>query len=182
MTDRELMQMAYQATPHEVLIAEIMDCGVPKNEREHAAAREIQALRDRLAQPEYDQAALELCDVCGWKAVVPDECCLNCKRLAQPEPWVKTYCGGKPNYTTQPEQNLEHSIEVRCFGSTVTFTTRELLSKYKNGDRFYRIPPPKREWVGLTEDEFEEVLAKYNEALPVVVCRAIEAKLKEKNT
>jgi hypothetical protein len=52
MTDRELMQMAYQATPHEVLIAEIMDCGVPKNEREHAAAREIQALRDRLAQPE----------------------------------------------------------------------------------------------------------------------------------
>jgi len=103
-------------------------------------------------------------------------------RLAQPEPWVKTYCGGKPNYTTQPEQNLEHSIEVRCFGSTVTFTTRELLSKYKNGDRFYRIPPPKREWVGLTEDEFEEVLAKYNEALPVVVCRAIEAKLKEKNT
>jgi hypothetical protein len=64
------------------------------------------------------------------------------ERLAQPEPWVKTYCGGKPNYTA----------------------------------------PPKREWVGLTEDEFEEVLAKYNEALPVVVCRAIEAKLKEKNT
>ena len=40
----------------------------------------------------------------------------------------------------------------------------------------------KREWVGLTDEEFEKVLAKYNEALPMVVCRAIEAKLKEKNT
>jgi hypothetical protein len=39
----------------------------------------------------------------------------------------------------------------------------------------------KREWVGLTDEEFEEVLTKYNEALPMVVCRAIEAKLKEKN-
>jgi len=25
------------------------------------------------------------------------------ERLAQGEPWVKTYCGGKPNYTTPPE-------------------------------------------------------------------------------
>jgi hypothetical protein len=33
----------------------------------------------------YDQTALELCDVCGWKTVMPEEGCLNCKRLAQPE-------------------------------------------------------------------------------------------------
>ena len=38
-----------------------------------------------------------------------------------------------------------------------------------------------REWVGLTEEEFEEILAKYNEALPLAVCRAIEARLKGKN-
>jgi hypothetical protein len=43
-------------------------------------------------------------------------------------------------------------------------------------------PLEQRGWSGLTEDEFEEILAKYNEALPMVVCRAIEAKLKEKNT
>jgi hypothetical protein len=43
-------------------------------------------------------------------------------------------------------------------------------------------PLEQRGWVELTEDEFEEILAKYNEALPLVVCRAIEAKLKEKNT
>lgn len=98
------------------------------------------------------------------------------------------------NRLAQPEQNLDHSIEVRCFGSTVTFTTRELLSKYKNGDRFYRIPPPKREWVGLDIDEIYDMsqkikqfctndldqmsLDKYAGAFAV----AIEAKLKEKNT
>jgi hypothetical protein len=28
----------------------------------------------------YDQQALELCGVCGWKAVIPGEPCLNCGR------------------------------------------------------------------------------------------------------
>jgi len=32
---------------------------------------------------EYDQTALELCNVCGWKTLIPGECCLNCER-AQP--------------------------------------------------------------------------------------------------
>jgi hypothetical protein len=37
-----------QATPHDALIAQIMDSRVPKNEREWAAAREIERLRDEL--------------------------------------------------------------------------------------------------------------------------------------
>ena len=32
---------------------------------------------------EYDQTALELCNVCGWKTLIPDDGCLNCER-AQP--------------------------------------------------------------------------------------------------
>jgi hypothetical protein len=86
MTDRELMQMALDAL-QKIYIA-------PEHEEYirvwwPACEEAIKALRDRLAQPEYDQTALELCDVCGWKAVVPDEGCLNCKRLAQPErEWV----------------------------------------------------------------------------------------------
>ena len=37
------------------------------------------------AQPEpYDQTALELCNVCGWKTLIPDDACLNCER-AQPD-------------------------------------------------------------------------------------------------
>ena len=35
------------------------------------------------AQEPYDQTALELCNVCGWKTLIPDDCCLNCER-AQP--------------------------------------------------------------------------------------------------
>jgi hypothetical protein len=40
-------------------------------------------------QEPYDQTALELCNVCGWKTLIPDDGCLNCKR-AQPaqREWV----------------------------------------------------------------------------------------------
>lgn len=34
-----------QATPHKELLAQLMDPNVPKSEREHAAAREIEGLR-----------------------------------------------------------------------------------------------------------------------------------------
>ena len=37
-----------QATPHDALIAQIMDSRVPKTEREWAAAREIERLRSEL--------------------------------------------------------------------------------------------------------------------------------------
>jgi hypothetical protein len=37
---------------------------------------------DKLQEP-YDQTALELCNVCGWKTLIPDDGCLNCER-AQP--------------------------------------------------------------------------------------------------
>ena len=40
-------------------------------------------LRAALAEPvqePYDQTALELCNVCGWKTLIPGDCCLNCER------------------------------------------------------------------------------------------------------
>ena len=46
----------------------------------------ITAIKEALAQPaqeSYDQTALELCNVCGWKTLIPDDGCLNCER-AQP--------------------------------------------------------------------------------------------------
>ena len=39
-----------------------------------------------------------------------------------------------------------------------------------------------KEWVGLSEDEFEKILETHNEAMPFAVYLSIEAKLKEKNT
>ena len=41
------------ATPHAELLAELMNPNIPKNEREHAAVREIERLREALAQPEH---------------------------------------------------------------------------------------------------------------------------------
>ena len=38
-----------KATPHDELIAELLDSTVPKTEREHAAAREIEELRKAVA-------------------------------------------------------------------------------------------------------------------------------------
>ena len=47
----------------------------------------ITSIKVALAQPAqepYDQTALELCNVCGWKTLIPDDGCLNCERKAQP--------------------------------------------------------------------------------------------------
>jgi len=38
----------------------------------------IQAAID--APDPFDQQALELCTACGWKALIPGDCCLNCMR------------------------------------------------------------------------------------------------------
>jgi hypothetical protein len=44
----------------------------------------MKALRAALAEPEpYDQQALELCHVCGWKTVMPGESCLMCSHNAR---------------------------------------------------------------------------------------------------
>ena len=45
------MSEAKQATPHSVLIEQLMDSRVPKTEREHAARREIEMLREALRGP-----------------------------------------------------------------------------------------------------------------------------------
>jgi hypothetical protein len=107
----------------------------------------VGTLRQALAQPEqYDQTALELCEKCGWKAIIPDEGCLVCARNEH-EPYV--YVGS------------EHK------------GYREVFPLYR--------APPKREWVGLTEDEFESILEQHNEAFPFAVYQSINTKLKEKN-
>ena len=39
----------------------------------------------------YDQQALELCETCGWKTLIPGDCCLNCTRPnpdQEPHGWL----------------------------------------------------------------------------------------------
>ena len=46
----------------------------------------------RAALDAYDQTALELCEVCGWKAVIPDDGCLVCARQ-KPVLWYHPLSG-----------------------------------------------------------------------------------------
>jgi hypothetical protein len=70
------------------------------------------------------------------------------------EPWVKTYSGGKPNYT-QPEPTVD------------------------GWPLYSGLPEPK--WVGLSDAEIGEIYrAGWSNNMDFA--RALEAKLKEKNT
>ena len=108
--------------------------------------------------------------------------------LAQPEPWVKTYSGGKPNYTQPIEQEpfeYWNAVEgwVKIDEVRQHFDTAGCGTIYKTGGED-RVPlytaPPQREWVGLTDEEARE-LCVANVPYVVDMVRALEAKLKEKN-
>jgi hypothetical protein len=77
MTRDEILCMAreagwgpFTAEPHALLINELLDSNVPKTEREHAAAREIESLRTALVTPprrEWVELTEEvISQVCGF--------------------------------------------------------------------------------------------------------------------
>ncbi len=47
----------------------------------------IAALRAAIEQ--YDQTSLELCEKCGWRAMIPGDGCLVCARQKAPREWVE---------------------------------------------------------------------------------------------
>jgi hypothetical protein len=116
------------------------------------------------------------------------------------KPWVKTYAGGKPNYTTpvhasdMSEKHVHKSDKHRhepvawikddelAFMSAAkmldaTEWKTNLGLKPEHGDVPLYTAPPKREWVGLTDEERAEC---WNTSA-VQSALNIEAKLKEKN-
>jgi hypothetical protein len=87
---------AKQATPHNTLIEELMDSRIPKTEREHAAAREIERLREAIKQAE--------------------------------QPWVKTYAGGKPNFTAPPQRKPLTDEEIKAvYGNDLNYRDGDYL-------------------------------------------------------
>ena len=131
-----------------------------EHDRHYYLADEVDAL---LAQPEpYDQTALELCNVCGWKTLIPDDACLNCERAQpqqEPVAWMREDEDCSDCIVWQ--QTEEHTIPL--------YTT-----------------PPQRTWVGLTDEELPPLVGdngKYMELQQVRrFYKYIEAKLKEKNS
>ena len=123
-----------------------------------SAMESLDALRQALEQPEqYDQTALELCDVCGWKAIIPDKGCLVCARKKQePVAWIHTRCG-HPLY---------------------------LSFQYHAEDIPLYTAPSKREWKNLTPDDKHFLLANAwnKEQAFDGFMDAIDKFLEEKNT
>jgi hypothetical protein len=138
---------AKQATPHSVLIEQLMDSRIPKTEREHAARREIEMLREALRLP--------------------------AQQAETPVAWMYDFL------------NSDNREEVIRDWMTQDYAEIE-REKGFNVRPLYTAP---RQWVGLTD---EEMNTSYRQAFGLIdsrmvgdqvkFVRAIEAKLKEKNT
>jgi hypothetical protein len=104
------------------------------------------------------------------------------KEAESSQPWVKTYSGGKPNYTQPIEQEPVAWMHVEK-GQLIAYED----DKEECEQCEYCIPlytaPQKKEWVGLTEDDLQSIYASLSVsgASFNTVALVIEAKLKEKN-
>jgi hypothetical protein len=170
---------AVNATPHSELIAELLNPNNPKNEREHAAVREIERLR------ETQQAVIAgaLFDFMGWLTSRKERIVLSSADNASPAvDAIRDFAKMRglslddakvQNWHTHPPQRTEpvdyeklaalgwQAIECGiCGGGAMGY--------------------PQRTWVGLTDEEENE----YNYLGPDMhwVIQEIAAKLKEKNT
>jgi len=93
------------------------------------------------------------------------------------QPWVKTYSGGKPNYTQpEPEPVAYINVEERKleWATPIKWETPTVVKMDK-------VPLyTKKEWVGLTDDERDEIREQAHYEFDDI-SNAIEVKLKEKN-
>jgi hypothetical protein len=118
-------------------------------------------------------------------------------------PWVKTYSGGKPNYTEPcprcgkvnpaeihtctPKESFEYwnAVEgwVKIEEVRQHFDTAGCGTIYKTGGEG-RVPlyaAPQREWVGLTDEELLD-LADMAYVNDLELLQTLQSKLKEKNS
>ena len=112
-------------------------------------------------QEQYDQTALELCEECGWKAMIPGDGCLVCARQkAKPVAWMYVNTDGECEEIEYGQCEFDDpSIQL-----------------------LYTAP---RQWVGLTDQQVldlaDEHLYGGKNYCILEFYKAIEAKLKEKN-
>ena len=112
----------------------------------------------------YDQTALELCEKCGWKAIIPDEGCLVCARNEQ-EPVMWSIFDGKYHDVFDTKYDVDKII------------------KFKKGKVVVKplyTAPPKKQWVGLSVNEVRKFYEKYTDREELIY--AIDEFLEEKNS
>jgi len=154
----------------------------------------------RAAIEQYDQTALELCEECGWKALIPGDGCLVCARQnAKPVAWMYDFLSDNEvirDWTTQDYADItrENGFNVRplyAAPSAVTQKPVAYVDERIHGwpDCFVMEPDPPhtvplytapRQWVGLTNKDIIEMWPETS-TVGWDDIRLIEAKLKEKN-
>lgn len=122
----------------------------------------VAALRAAIEQ--YDQTALELCEECGWKAIIPGDGCLVCARQ-KAVAWMYDFLSDNEvirDWVTQSQEDI----------------------KRENGFNVRPLYTAPHQWVELTDDEARALVNRVTfgdktnwQALVYMV----DAKLKEKN-
>ena len=145
------------------------------------------------AQEPYDQTALELCNVCGWKTLIPDDGCLNCER-AQPaqEPVAHPVIAGALYdfmgwLTSRKERIVLSSADNASPAADAIrdFANMRGLSLDDAKVLDWNTTPPQRPWVGLTAEDFSAIKFPAEMRFPAEFragARWAEVKLKDKNT
>jgi hypothetical protein len=95
---------------------------------------------------------------------------------------IKTYSSGKPNYT-QPDEVLMKRVMDGIPDMPIKVQDKRSFEEFAQSfaQSAQVIGIPKKEWVGLTDDERDEIREQAHYEFDDI-SNAIEAKLKEKNT
>jgi hypothetical protein len=157
-------------------------------------------------QEQYDQTALELCEECGWKAIIPGDGCLVCARQkAKPTAWMYDFLSDNRDEVIRDWMTQDYADITRERGFNVRplYTAPLAIAQkpvaYADSrihgwpDCFVMEPDPPhtvplyaapRQWVELTDDEARALVNRATfgdrtnwQALVYMV----DAKLKEKN-
>jgi hypothetical protein len=127
---------------------------------------------------QYDQTALELCEECGWKAILPGDGCLVCARQkAKPVAWMYDFMADNRDevirdWVTQFQDDIkrENGFNVRPLYTAPPAITQKPVAYADQRihgwpDCFVMEPDPPhtvplytapRQWVGLTTQEIED--------------------------
>jgi hypothetical protein len=118
---------------------------------------------------------------------------------APPKRPVKSYTNGEPQYATETPDDLlrqseregwryakECESEIKRLKELAEYRLQLLMKMPENKPVMRMLskgeePPTKRQWVGLTDEDIDDVTGEVGFGY-IDVARAIEAKLKEKNT
>lgn len=84
------------------------------------AADMLEADAQRPEDP-YDQQALELCETCGWKTLIPGDGCLNCLRAVTQEPvaWAVQACSRM--WVGEFAEHDAKAEAIRCGGTCYAY-------------------------------------------------------------